>query len=73
MRLVATVSRGLRIVSTIGRRVELRNLRLNSESAATLPSDSRVVVCGGGIIGCSVAYHLAESGWSDVVLLEQGR
>jgi len=38
-----------------------------------LPGRSRVVIVGGGIIGCSVAYHLAELGWTDVVLLEQGQ
>jgi sarcosine dehydrogenase len=31
------------------------------------------VIVGGGIIGCSVAYHLTKAGWKDVVLLEQGR
>ncbi len=36
-----------------------------------LPSEARVVVIGGGIIGCSVAYHLAKLGWRDVVLLER--
>ena len=36
-----------------------------------IPESSRVVVIGGGIIGCSVAYHLAEMGCSDVVLLER--
>ncbi|GBF28319.1 4-methylaminobutanoate oxidase [bacterium MnTg02] len=38
-----------------------------------LPSHARVVIIGGGIVGCSVAYHLAKQGWSDIVLLEQGR
>jgi 4-methylaminobutanoate oxidase (formaldehyde-forming) len=34
---------------------------------------ARVVVVGGGIMGASVAYHLTQLGWRDVVLLEQGR
>ncbi len=38
---------------------------------ATLPSHARVVIVGGGVIGCSVAYHLAKLGWKDVVLLER--
>ena len=36
-----------------------------------LPSHSQVVVVGGGIIGCSVAYHLTKEGWTDVSLLER--
>jgi len=40
---------------------------------AELPSQARCVVIGGGIIGCSVAYHLARLGWRDVVLLEKKR
>lgn len=40
---------------------------------APLPGQARVVVCGGGVVGASVAYHLAKLGWRDVVLLEQGR
>jgi sarcosine dehydrogenase len=38
-----------------------------------LPTQARVVIIGGGIMGCSTAYHLARNGWKDVVLLEQGR
>ena len=38
-----------------------------------LPRHARVVVIGGGVIGCSVAYHLAHLGWRDVVLLERDR
>ncbi len=37
------------------------------------PSTARVVVIGGGVIGCSVAYHLAHAGFTDVVLLERHR
>jgi 4-methylaminobutanoate oxidase (formaldehyde-forming) len=40
-------------------------------SQKDLPSHARVVIIGGGIIGCSVAYHLAEMGCEDVVLLER--
>ncbi len=36
-----------------------------------LPKRANVVVIGGGVIGCSIAYHLAKMGWSDVVLLER--
>ncbi len=36
-----------------------------------LPSTARVVIVGGGIVGCSVAYHLALRGCTDVVLLER--
>jgi 4-methylaminobutanoate oxidase (formaldehyde-forming) len=39
---------------------------------ADLPDRARAVVIGGGVIGCSTAYHLAKLGWTDVVLLEQG-
>jgi glycine cleavage system aminomethyltransferase T/glycine/D-amino acid oxidase-like deaminating enzyme len=38
-----------------------------------LPTQARAVVVGGGIVGCSVAYHLTKLGWNDVLLLEQGR
>ena len=38
-----------------------------------LPTHARVVVIGGGVIGCSVAYHLGHMGFSDVVLLERHR
>ena len=41
--------------------------------ATSLPSRARVVIIGGGVIGASVAYHLAGLGWTDVLLLEQGK
>jgi sarcosine dehydrogenase len=37
----------------------------------SVPSAARAVIIGGGIIGCSTAYHLAKLGWRDVVLLER--
>ena len=36
-----------------------------------LPSHAQCVVIGGGVIGCSVSYHLAKAGWTDIVQLEQ--
>ena len=37
----------------------------------SLPSHARAVIVGGGIMGCSLAYHLAREGWREVVLLER--
>jgi 4-methylaminobutanoate oxidase (formaldehyde-forming) len=37
----------------------------------SFPTHAQVVIIGGGIIGCSVAYHLTKLGWKDVVLLER--
>lgn len=42
-------------------------------TASTIPTHARVVIIGGGVIGCSVAYHLTKLGWRDVILLEQGQ
>jgi 4-methylaminobutanoate oxidase (formaldehyde-forming) len=40
---------------------------------SSLPSHAQVVIIGGGVIGCSVAYHLTKLGWRDVVLLERSQ
>ena len=39
--------------------------------SSKLPTHAEVVIIGGGIIGCSIAYHLTKMGWKDVVLLER--
>jgi len=39
--------------------------------SGALPDRAQAVIIGGGIHGCSVAYHLAKAGWSDVVMLER--
>ncbi|MDH3547679.1 MAG: FAD-dependent oxidoreductase, partial [Gammaproteobacteria bacterium] len=38
---------------------------------AELPKSANVVIIGGGVIGCSIAYHLAKLGFTDVILLER--
>lgn len=40
-------------------------------SHSKVPSQAKVVIVGGGVMGCGLAYHLAHEGWSDVVLLEK--
>ena len=37
----------------------------------SLPTAAKVIVIGGGVAGCSVAYHLAKFGWKDTILLER--
>jgi glycine cleavage system T protein len=39
--------------------------------AEKLPKHAQVVIIGGGIVGCSVAYHLCKLGWKDVIVLER--
>jgi len=38
-----------------------------------LPTHARLVIIGGGVIGCSTAYHLSKLGWKDIVLLERAQ
>ncbi len=44
---------------------------MNQTTTKQIPASARVVIVGGGIIGCSIAYHLAHMGCRDVVLLER--
>ncbi len=37
----------------------------------TCPAQAKVVIVGGGVMGCGLAYHLAHEGWTDIVLLEK--
>ena len=36
-----------------------------------MPEQAKVVIIGGGIVGCSIAYHLGKLGWRDVLVLEK--
>ena len=49
------------------------NKRSEPTSTDVFPTQARVVIIGGGIIGCSVAYHLTKLGWRDVLLLERAQ
>jgi 4-methylaminobutanoate oxidase (formaldehyde-forming) len=40
---------------------------------SSLPESAKIIIIGGGIVGCSVAYHLGKMGLSDVLVLEQSR
>ena len=40
-------------------------------SEKSLPTEAEIIIIGGGIVGCSVAYHLAKKGIQDVILLER--
>jgi glycine cleavage system aminomethyltransferase T/glycine/D-amino acid oxidase-like deaminating enzyme len=44
-----------------------------SSNRESFPTQAQVVIIGGGVIGCSVAYHLTKLGWRDVVLLERAQ
>jgi len=46
-------------------------IQKDTKSNKVLPSHAKVVVIGGGVVGCSILFHLAKFGWKDVVLLER--
>jgi dimethylglycine dehydrogenase len=43
----------------------------DANTGKALPSHAKVVVIGGGVVGCSILFHLAKFGWKDAVLLER--
>jgi 4-methylaminobutanoate oxidase (formaldehyde-forming) len=49
----------------------MEGVQILEDSTIYLPSRKQVVIIGGGVIGCSIAYHLTKLGWKDVVLLER--
>ncbi len=46
---------------------------MKTEAMGKFPDSAQVVIIGGGVIGCSTAYHLAKLGWTDIVLLERAQ
>ena len=66
---------GVGVISCLACRNAIRRNASQTESGTRvpLPSRAQVVVCGGGVVGSSVAYHLPKYGFKDVVHLEQGR
>ena len=55
------------------RRVHQARRVLREQTMTSPPSAAQVVIIGGGIIGCSTAYHLARAGFKDIVLLERAK
>jgi len=49
----------------------MTNDKQTKKTSETLPSSAQVVIVGGGVIGCSIAYHLTKLGCQDIVLLER--
>lgn len=46
---------------------------MSAGSDRSVPQSAQVVIIGGGVAGCSIAYHLTKLGWSDVVLIERAQ
>ena len=77
--MVGLLFRRRRIVPHAGNRgVEARHYRLRgsgpnraADAEAAMQSHVRVAVIGGGVVGCSVLYHLTRLGWRDVMLIER--
>ncbi|XP_072013486.1 pyruvate dehydrogenase phosphatase regulatory subunit, mitochondrial-like [Amphiura filiformis] len=58
-------------LSTLRKTPRGHHLSTSSSHESSI-NNAQVVICGGGIAGTSLAYHLAKRGWQDVLLLEQG-
>ncbi len=49
----------------------MTNTKTPTATQLAFPKNAQVIIIGGGVIGCSVAYHLTKLGWRDVILLER--
>ncbi|KAJ8968469.1 hypothetical protein NQ314_002287 [Rhamnusium bicolor] len=66
------------IVLRLHTKVLTANIRLATVStganySASLPTQAQIVIAGAGIVANSVAYHLVQNGWNDIVVVEQGK
>ncbi len=46
-------------------------IEAQTPAKGSIPEQARAVIIGGGVIGASIAYHLAKVGWTDTILLER--
>jgi dimethylglycine dehydrogenase len=61
------------MICSAKRRTQEVVLAKENRALGDLPTDVRVAVIGGGVMGCSTLYHLTRLGWTDVVLLEKSQ
>ena len=67
------------VVNTIKKKDDSHRQCVNSSICKNLsnqgafPTQAQVVICGAGVVANSVAYHLIQYGWNDIVVVDQGR
>jgi NADPH-dependent 2,4-dienoyl-CoA reductase/sulfur reductase-like enzyme len=65
---------GSRYQTTVSFHYETEDNSVGDGAPVSLPKEAKVVICGGGVMGAAVAYHLAELGWGpQTVLVDKGR
>jgi NADPH-dependent 2,4-dienoyl-CoA reductase/sulfur reductase-like enzyme len=65
---------GSRYQTTASFSYEAEDISVADRAPVSLPKEAKVVICGGGVMGAAVAYHLAELGWGpQTVLIDKGR
>lgn len=65
---------GSRYQTTASFPYEAEDTNVTYGAPVSLPKEAKVVICGGGVMGAAVAYHLAELGWGpQTVLIDKGR
>ena len=63
----------IKLSSTLFPRPKSKGICCRKTDISVLPTQAQVIICGAGSVANSVAYHLIENGWSDVVLIDKGR